>query len=110
MSSVIEKATAAKISDQRRASVDTDPGRSEIHALGLPPLAEFLGPYIEFMRAGDSAGRIIRLIAGCIEQDMDRVTYDLGDRAFMGKHDVGHAADVFVEQSAEHVGFGGFHE
>ena len=89
--------------------MDADPGRAEIHALGFPALAKCLGPHIEIVRAGDRACRIIRLIAGRVEQDLDRVANDLGDRAFMGKHNIGHAADIFVKQRAQHFGLGGFH-
>ena len=108
--SVIEKATAAEISDQRGTGVDANSGRAEIHALGFPAFAKCLGPCIESVRAGDRACRIVRLIAGRVEQDLDRVADDLGDRAFMGKHNVGHAADIFVEQCAQHLGLSGFHQ
>ena len=33
-----------------------------------------------------------------------RIADDLGDRAFMGEHDVGHAAEIFVEQRASTSG------
>ncbi len=43
------------------------------------------------MRAGDRPRRIVGLLARRIEQHMDCVADDLGDRAFMREHDVGHA-------------------
>jgi len=43
------------------------------------------------------------LIRRRVEENLDRVADDLGDRALPGKHDIGHAAHIFVEQSAKDV-------
>ena len=51
-----------------------------------------------------------RLIAWRVEQNMDRVADDLGDRSLMGEHDVSHAADIFVKQRPQHFRLSGFHE
>src|SRR6267142_2490570 len=99
---VIEEAAAAEIADPRRTGVNADAGCAEIHAFGLPALAKRLGPAIEVMRAGNGAGGIIRLVAGGVEQNLDRVAHDLRDGAFVCKDNIGHPAHIFVEQRAKH--------
>ena len=88
--------------------MNADPGHAEIDALCLPALAERLRPAIEILRAGDRARRVVRLVAGRIEQNLDRVADDLRNRALMREHDVGHAADIFIEQLSQHFGRRGF--
>ena len=70
--------------------------------LRLPAFAEGLRPDVEIVRAGDRSAGVIRLLSGRVEQHLDRIADDLGDRALMREHDVGHAADIFVEQLAQH--------
>src|SRR3984957_3038316 len=86
---IVEEATAAEIADQRRAGMNADAGDTEIHPLGLPSFAKFLGPDIQMMSAGDRPGRIVRLVARRVEQDLDRVADDLCDSALMREDDIG---------------------
>ena len=77
-----------------------DPQRD---ALLLAAVAERLGVFVQRQRASDRAGGMVRLLAGGSEQHVQGIADDLGDRAVMGKHDIGHAGEVFVEQRPEHA-------
>ena len=50
------------------------------------------------MRAGDRARSIIRLVSGCVEENLDRVADDPRNRTFMREDNIRHAPQIFVEQ------------
>ena len=62
------------------------------------------------MCAGDGARRIVRLITGGVEENLDSVADDFRNRTFMCENHVRHAAHIFVEQRAEHFRCRGFHQ
>src|SRR6202011_4274494 len=76
---VIEEAAATEIADQRWACMNADAGCTETHAFFLPALAKRLRPDVEILRAGDRPRRIIRLLAGRVEQHLDRIADNLRD-------------------------------
>ena len=69
--------------------MNANAGDAEIHSLGLPPFAERLRPGIEIMCAGNRAGRIIRLVSRCVEENLDCIADDLCNRSFMRKDNIG---------------------
>ena len=95
---VIEKPATAEIADERRPGVNANPCCTEIHAPGFPALAKLLSPAVEIMRAGDRPCGIIRLVSGCVEENLDRVADDFRNRTFMCEDNIGHAPHIFVEQ------------
>src|SRR5471030_126521 len=97
-------AAAAKIADQHRTGVNADAGRAETDVFGLPALAKLKSPGIEIVRAGDRTRRVVGLVSGSIEENMDSVTDDLRDRAFMREHDLGHSTHIFVKQGTQQFG------
>ena len=62
------------------------------------------------MRAGDRACRIVRLIAGSVEKNLDTVADHLRNRAFMRENYFRHSAHIFVEQWAKDFRCRGFHQ
>src|SRR3979490_3199124 len=107
---VVEEAVAAEIANHGWTGVNADPGDPEIHAFCLPALAKFLGPGIEVMRAGDGARRIVRLITGGVEENLDAIADDFRNRAFMREDHFRHSTDILVEHRAEHFGRRSFHQ
>ncbi len=66
--------------------------------------------FIQVQCASDGAGGVIRLLARRAEQDMQGIADDFRDRPVMGKHDIGHARQVLVEQQAENARLQCLHE
>ena len=100
---------AAEIADDRLSGVETDPRHAQHYAARRPARAKSLGIDIELQRAGDRAGGMVGLICRRAEQHMHGVADDLYHRAAMGKHDIGHAAEIIVEQWRDDVRFERFH-
>ena len=94
---VIEEPAAPEIAYQCRTGVNADTGCTKIDTLGLPVLAKCLGERIEIVRASDRARRIIRLIPGSIEENLDRVADDLRHGTFVREHHIGHSAHILTE-------------
>ena len=62
------------------------------------------------MRARYRPRRIVRLVAGGVEQYLDRITNDLGNRSLARKHHVGDATDILAEQDNQKIGSEGFYQ
>src|SRR5215470_17189838 len=67
---VVEKPTAAEISDNRRSRVNTDARHAECDTLLLPALTEALGKFVQSKCAGDGSGGMVGLLTRCTEKDM----------------------------------------
>ena len=61
-----DAAAARHVADIGASPLAVRPAR-----VGLPAFAKSLGPAIERMGAGDCAGRIIRLVSGRVEENLD---------------------------------------
>ena len=78
--------------------MNADAGGAEIHAFRLPPIAKRFRPCVKLPRAGDCARRIVGLVAGCIEQNLDRIADHLCHGPLMREDDIGHSGHILVEQ------------
>jgi hypothetical protein len=47
---------------------------------------------------------MVGLFTGGSKQHVQGIVDDLGDGAVMGKHDIGHARKILIEQWPEHAG------
>lgn len=85
---------ATKIPHENRSGVNVDAGHSKIYAFGFPALAKILRPRIQITGTSDRARRIVGLIPGGIEENVKRVTDNLGNGAFVSTRDVNPAMSV----------------
>lgn len=80
--------------------MQTNARHAEFDVLGFAADAKVFRPDIERMGACDCACGIVWLITGGIEQCLDCIADDLGDRPLMREQDFRHPADILVEQRA----------
>ena len=90
--------------------MSADPRDPKRNPLLPPTLAERLGIFIQSQCASDRASGVVWLLAGRSKQDVNGIADDLRHRAIMGKHHIGHAHDILIEEGPEYVGFERLHQ
>ena len=84
--------------------MNADTRHAECDALLLPALTETLRKFIQRQCASNCAGSMVSLLARRTEQNVQGIANDLGDCPIIGKDDVGHAREIFIEERSEHIG------
>jgi len=46
---------------------------------------------------------MVGLLARCTEKDVQGIADDLGNRSVVGKDDVGHAREVFIQKGPQYI-------
>src|SRR5262245_15825816 len=101
---VIEEADTTEIPHYRGSGMDANPGDTKHDTLFVAAFAERLGIVVQCKCARDRPVGMVGLFTWCSKQHVQGIADDLGDGAIMGKHDIGHACEVLIEQWPEHAG------